>query len=288
MRILRGTIVGVIVLTACEIVVGMLFPPKDLPAAPGTMLLWGVLSNIIWSAVIAWLTLGSRRRGAPLALTLIVVTLLANQVSSLMEAVFFHVLSVSVVLGILPNVVLPQIVAAFAIVWATGTWSAPAQPGPGDAVRWGGLVARGALVAAIYVVCYFAAGILVFPYVRDFYMARALPPGGLVAAVQFFVRGPMFAVAIAMLVWQMPTPRAQHAVAGALLMCVIGGLAPLLVPNPLLPDAIRYAHMVEVVCSNLVFGGVAGWLLSPRRGTLPSPSASYGAAGKESAPERVS
>jgi hypothetical protein len=83
-----------------------------------------------------------------------------------------------------------------------------------------------------------------------------------------------------MLVWQMPTPRAQHAVAGSLLMCVIGGLAPLLVPNPLMPDAIRYAHMVEVVCSNLVFGGLAGWLLSPRRAILPA-AASLGVAGKE-------
>jgi len=79
------------------------------------------------------------------------------------------------------------------------------------------------LVAAIYVVCYFVAGMFVFLFVRDFYTARALPSGGLVAAVQFFVRGPLFAVAIAMLVWQMPTPRAQHAVAGSLLMCVIGG-----------------------------------------------------------------
>ena len=37
MKILRGALIGVLVLTACEIVVGMLFPPKDLPAAPGDM-----------------------------------------------------------------------------------------------------------------------------------------------------------------------------------------------------------------------------------------------------------
>ncbi len=281
MKILRGALIGVLVLTACEIVVGMLFPPKDLPAAPGDMLVWGVVSNLLWSTVIAWLALASRRHGAPLALTLIVVTLLANQVTSLLEAVFFHVLTVSVVLGIAPNVVLPQVVAAFAIVWAVGAWNVAARPRSAEPVRWGNLIARGVLVAAIYVVCYFVAGMFVFPFVRDFYMARALPSGGLVAAVQFFVRGPLFAVAIAMLVWQMPTSRAQHAVAGSLLMCVIGGLAPLLVPNPLMPDAIRYAHMVEVVCSNLVFGGLAGWLLSPRRTILPAPAASLDVAGKE-------
>jgi hypothetical protein len=91
----------------------------------------------------------------------------------------------------------------------------------------------------------------------------------------------MFAVAIAVLLWQMPTSRAQHAIAGSLLMCLIGGLAPLVIPNPLFPDAIRYAHMVEVVCSNLLFGGIAAWLLSPRRAILPAPAAPFDVAGKE-------
>ena len=66
MKILRGALIGVLVLTACEIVVGMLFPPKDLPAAPGDMLVWGVVSNLLWSTVIAWLALASRRPGASL------------------------------------------------------------------------------------------------------------------------------------------------------------------------------------------------------------------------------
>jgi hypothetical protein len=281
MKIVRGALVGTLVIIAFDIVVGTLFPPKDLPASPGDMLLWGVVSSLMWSAVIAWLALRSRRHGAPLALTLIVVTLLANQVTSLLEAVFFHVLTVAVVLSIAPTVVLPQVAAAFAIVWAVGAWSAPARVGSPEPIRWGNLVARGLLVSSTYVVCYFVAGAFVFPFVREYYMARALPSGGLVAAVQFFVRGPMFALAIAMLVRQMPTSRKEHAVAGALLMCVIGGLAPLLIPNPLFPDHIRYAHMVEVVCSNLVFGALAGWLLSPRRAILPAPAAPFDVAGKE-------
>lgn len=281
MKILRGALVGALVIIACDVVVGMLFPPKDLPASPGDMLVWGIVSSLIWSGVVAWLAAGSRRHGAALSLTLILVTLLANQVSSLLEAVFFHVLTVQVVLGLVPTVVLPQVIAAFAIVWAVGAWNAPLRPGPPVPVRWGSLVARAVLVSAVYVVCYFIAGAFVFPYVREYYMARSLPPGGLVAAVQFFVRGPMFAVAIAVLVWQMPTSRAQHAIAGSLLMCLIGGLAPLVIPNPLFPDAIRYAHMVEVVCSNLLFGGIAAWLLSPRRAILPAPAAPFDVAGKE-------
>jgi hypothetical protein len=40
-------------------------------------------------------------------------------------------------------------------------------------------------------------------------------------------------------------------------------VAPLLIANPYLPDAIRYAHLPEVGVSNVLFGLLAGWLLSP-------------------------
>ena len=36
----------------------------------------------------------------------------------------------------------------------------------------------------------------------------------------------------------------------------------LVVPNAVFPDAIRWAHFVEVVTSNFVFGAIAGWLMS--------------------------
>ena len=51
---------------------------------------------------------------------------------------------------------------------------------------------------------------------------------------------------------------------------LLGGVAPLLMPNPYLPDAVRWAHFVETSVSNLVFGALAGWILqgesSTRRG----------------------
>jgi hypothetical protein len=50
--------------------------------------------------------------------------------------------------------------------------------------------------------------------------------------------------------------------AAALTMSVLGGVAPLLIPNPYLPDAVRHAHLPEVGVSLFLFGFVAAWLLA--------------------------
>jgi hypothetical protein len=41
---------------------------------------------------------------------------------------------------------------------------------------------------------------------------------------------------------------------------VLSGIAPLLIPNPVFPDAVRWVHMCEVTSSNFVFGIIVGWL----------------------------
>jgi len=43
--------------------------------------------------------------------------------------------------------------------------------------------------------------------------------------------------------------------------------APLLLPNPYMPDAVRMAHLVETASSNFIFGTFIGWLLTPHRQT---------------------
>ena len=53
---------------------------------------------------------------------------------------------------------------------------------------------------------------------------------------------------------------------GGLLLSVLGGVAPLLLPNAYLPDVVRLAHLAEVAVSNFVFGLLAAWWLWPQEG----------------------
>jgi hypothetical protein len=43
--------------------------------------------------------------------------------------------------------------------------------------------------------------------------------------------------------------------------------APLLLPNPYMPEAVRMAHLIETASSNFIFGTFIGWLLTQHRQT---------------------
>jgi hypothetical protein len=90
-----------------------------------------------------------------------------------------------------------------------------------------------------------------------------MPSTGNVVAAQI-VRGLVFSGIVLLLVRQLRTSRRGAALVSGLTLSILGGIAPLLVPNPYLPDAVRYAHLPEVGVSNLLFGLLAGWLLATR------------------------
>jgi hypothetical protein len=126
------------------------------------------------------------------------------------------------------------------------------------------LAPRLAACALAYVVFYFAFGAVAYPFVAEFYAGRALPHAGAIAALQV-VRGLAFA-AICLAWLREPWPRRGEAVLWTgVALSVLGGVAPLLLPNPYMPAAVRAVHLWEVGLSNLAFGCLAGWLLSRRR-----------------------
>lgn len=43
-----------------------------------------------------------------------------------------------------------------------------------------------------YLVLYFGAGMIIFPYVKDFYATQQLPSMGTIAGLQLLIRGPVF------------------------------------------------------------------------------------------------
>lgn len=134
--------------------------------------------------------------------------------------------------------------------------------GPAAALRAVPLRAGRAVAGTLaYVLVYFVAGMLAWPFLRAYYETRPMPPVGTVLALQI-VRGGL----LVLLVWWMsrhePAGRRAAALDAGLALSVIGGIAPLVIPgNPYLPDSIRLVHLVEVGVSNFVFGAVAALLL---------------------------
>lgn len=133
------------------------------------------------------------------------------------------------------------------------------------------------IIAVVYVVLYFTFGYYIAwrsPAVREFY--GGTDPGGFLAQMQTVVRDTPWLIpfqifralcwtGIAVIVIRMlQRSRWETALVLGYLFGVVM-CAPLLLPNPYMPEPVRMAHLVETASSNFIFGLFVGWLLTPRR-----------------------
>jgi hypothetical protein len=58
--------------------------------------------------------------------------------------------------------------------------------------------------------------------------------------------------------------RPSGALAVGLVFRLLTGVAHLLIPNPVFPDAVRWAHFCEVTSEQFIFGAAVAWLWGPR------------------------
>ncbi len=137
--------------------------------------------------------------------------------------------------------------------------NAPVEP-PIPHRSFGQILNRVVLCLACYVFLYYLAGFIIFPYVREFYATQRIPAVGQIVAMQFLLRGPVFLLVCLLLLRMFRLPHLAGALAVGLAFTVLSGVAPLIVPNPFFPDAVRWVHFGEVTSSNFVFGCVVGWV----------------------------
>ena len=259
---MMATVAGGISLTLLQMMSGVVLGPMSpaLPEPPAGMFGWLVLSNLLVAGVLAWYARRSAWTGWRLAGALFVTAWGVGTLNSLIEAHFFAIFDRP---GVLPALFLrslpPVLVFAPVMVWLSGRWSVPgAETAPAPDHGIVGWVARFAACSATYLVLYFTAGMIIFPYVQPFYDMRALPAPSTIVLLQLFLRAPIFAGIGLLIVRMAPGTRRDHALMVAVAMSILGGAAPLIIPNPFFPDAVRWVHFVEVVTSNFVFGAVVG------------------------------
>jgi hypothetical protein len=141
------------------------------------------------------------------------------------------------------------------------------------AVQPGAIRARPAWLAfapPLYVACYFTAGTIVWPFIAAYYQSRPMPAAGAVLALQV-VRGLGFGGIVLLIVRSCDGGRLERAAIAGLTLAILGGVAPLVMPNPLMPVAIRMAHLFEVVPSIFTFGAVLALALTrPARTAAPA------------------
>jgi hypothetical protein len=141
-----------------------------------------------------------------------------------------------------------------------------------------------AVIAVAYLILYFTFGYFIAwrsPGVPEYY--GRTDPGTFFAQMGTVLRDmpwlipiqivrAMLWVALALPVIRMLKGKwPETALAIGLLFAVVMN-APLLLPNPYMPEPVRMAHLVETASSNFIFGVLIGWLLTERHSFAKVPS----------------
>jgi hypothetical protein len=247
-----------VTLTVTTAISGMIFPVKmtTLPNAA----LWWLASNAIVASALTFIGAQSSIRGWRLAIILSAIPL-ATQLANLIEGVFFLGNSFIPWMAIARN-------TAFAQLLATPCWMGifrdrPSQAEPQAATVLplpGGRLWRFLVADGLYLFLYFFAGMLVIPYVQDFYRTQTIPPFKTIIGLQLLLRGPLFAAICILLTRMFRITERLSVLKVGLVFTTLSGVAALIVPNPLFPDSVRWYHFCEVVSSNFVFGSLVALL----------------------------
>jgi hypothetical protein len=256
--VLRGLLVFV-ALCVIQMIVGMLVPMK--PIAIPHFFRWWFLTNAVVVAALTAVAIRSEWRGWRLGVALATIPLIIESVNLLEGVVFLTNSSIEwqkVFLHALISAAL--IVPVWMLLFGRRSDVPQEHSHPIASKSRGERAWKFAVSDFAYIFLYFAAGLIIFPYVKDFYATQHVPAMKTILELQLLVRGPVFILLCLALVRMLGLPRLAGALAVGAVFTILSGVAPLLMPNPYFPDAVRWVHFCEVTSSNFVFGAIMGWL----------------------------
>ncbi len=261
MKNLKPYIIASLALTLLFALLDFIFGLKVSPES----YLWGLLVNVFISIVIGTLIRNSTWSGFRLALSIFIVYFVIGHFSILIEAYVFDVTSRTRTLQEMTRGFL--VALAFApICTALFKPKAAARRLHFKNRNWFQWLWRILAGDLLYLFMYSMAGFIlvtVYPQILDFYENK-IPPLETVVKTQLFLRGFLFA-GVAILISRTTDLSLLHrSLMIGLVFSIIGGIAPLLTPNELMPTYVRYGHLVEVGTSNLLVGIIMGFLLGQK------------------------
>ncbi len=232
---------------------------------------WQFLSNLLIVAVLFLYTVKSSYSNRLLWFYLWTILFVIGHFSILVEALIFNITShnqtfTALVWGLFSSGILSYLLYHF-LGRDKINQPEPVALARRSAGQW---VVKILLGNVTYFLFYFAAGMtlsLVYPQLMDFYGDK-IPPLHQIIITNLCFRGFIF-VGIAILIDHtfLGSTRYKGVLTG-LIFAVIGGIAPLLVPNDLMPQNIRIAHGFEVGISNFLYGWILQYLLARKKQAL--------------------
>jgi hypothetical protein len=251
-----------------QIVAGMMIH-VNAPERPHVFA-WVLLSDLLVVVAVAVAAKRSDWRGWKLASALVLAPFAINLVNAIEGSVFLKnsgidwrsILLHSAVTYVL---VLPLWWLAFGRQQMVPILYSPQQRRSFASIAW-----RFVVLDFAYLLLYYTAGTIIFPYVRQFYETQILPPQGTIIALQVLLRGPVLLLVCVVLARMIRPQSFAGALVVGLAFTILSGVAPLIIPNPYFPDAVRWVHFGEVTVSNFVFATIVTLLWRDKK-LAPAP-----------------
>ena len=248
------------------------------PTDASAVLLPLLVSCLLEAAVFTYLILRSRWFGWKLVGAIFVAFYGSNTVVTQFESVVY--LQRQLPSGMVPRLfVMGAIVAglfsplAVLILGKMRRKGAPQTPNQRPGMVWREWVWKLATIAVAYLILYYTFGYFVAwknSAVQAYY--GGTDPGSFFAQLAAIwaatpwmfpyqaLRGILWTAFTLPVIRMHKGQRWEVSLAAALLFAVWS--SQLLLPNPFMPEAVARVHLVETLSSNLLFGGLVGWLLS--------------------------
>jgi hypothetical protein len=257
---------------------------------PGDLLYPFLIFSVSVGVVLAYLILRSSWHGWPLAGAIFVGMYGISTVATQVETLFFlsHKLPQGMIRAIFLQGAITAALFAPLAVLLLGKWrssSPPPTPSSPGRLPASSLAARLAVIVVAFVFLYMFFGYYVAwqnPTLRQYYGGPEQPSFFAALKVNLIhnpwlyplqvFRALLHVACMVPLIRMLRVPRWETALAMALFLSVWTTM--LLLPNALMPPEVAYTHFRETLGFNIVFGAIAGWLLSKPPNPLASVAAS--------------
>jgi len=230
-----------------------------------TWLGWMLLSRFLIAAVLAYTTLRARWSGTQLVCAIFVVFFGVQTFVNISQAFLMLPgrMTAQVAALLAAHGFLVALAFSFVLVAVMGRmWRATAVPEsrrlhlPAREWLW-----KFGASAAVWVGLYVLAQAFVSSGVRAFYASEGLPPWWELVMLQTG-RALLVVAFVLPIIKMLEGGRIEAGLTVGFLLCILGGVAPMVLPSAILPDQVRLAHVIEGGATNLVYGYVVGHLFS--------------------------
>ncbi|TDI71599.1 MAG: hypothetical protein E2O88_01620 [Bacteroidetes bacterium] len=234
--------------------------------------LWSIPANFLVSLVLGYYIIHSTSKGFKLCANVLIVYFIIGFLNIMIEALIFNVSDqVETVNSLIGGLFLTLLYSPL-YVYVLGKWESKSTSisfQPRSIFSW---IWKITITDLLYFVVYMLAGltlIAVYPELIDFYEDK-VPAFDLIFKTQLF-RGLIFAGIALLVLRTTDLPPLKAALLIGAIFSVLGGIAPLIPPNELMPPNIRLAHGFEVGVSNFIYGIIVGYLLKQKIAEEVSP-----------------